>query len=143
MEEGKVVVDASVVVKWFLEEEFSDCALRLRDNYINRIVVIVAPSLLEYEVLNALRFSGVYTIDELKEIGRALNKYGFEIYDFEGDLKDLAVDIALKSNTTIYDASYIALAKKLNTVLYTADNELIQKFPEIAVHIKQYPAKHR
>ena len=105
--------------------------------------MITVPSLLEYEVLNALRFSGIYTIDELKEIGKALNKYGFEIYDFEGDLKNLAVDIALKSNTTIYDASYIALAKKLNTVLYTADNELIQKFPEIAVHIKQYPAKHR
>lgn len=79
MEESKVVVDASIVVKWFLEEEFSDRALRLRDDYINRVIVIIVPSLLEYEVLNALRYSGVYDINELEEIGKALNKYGFEV----------------------------------------------------------------
>jgi len=139
LEKEKVVVDASIIVKWFLEEEFSNKALQLRNDYIRGIIAIAVPSLLEYEVLNALKYSGVYSVEELKEIGIALNKYGFEVYELEGKLKELAIEIALKNNITIYDASYIALAKHLNTILYTADKELIQKFPNTAIHIKQYP----
>ena len=139
MEKEKVVVDASIIVKWFLEEEFSNKALQLRNDYIRGIIAIAVPSLLEYEVLNALKYSGVHSVEELKEIGIALNKYGFEVYELEGKLKELAIEIALKNNITIYDASYIALAKHLNTILYTADKELIQKFPNTAIHIKQYP----
>jgi len=139
LEKEKVVVDASIIVKWFLEEEFSNKALQLRNDYIRGIIAIAVPSLLEYEVLNALKYSGVHSVEELKEIGIALNKYGFEVYELEGKLKELAIEIALKNNITIYDASYIALAKHLNTILYTADKELIQKFPNTAIHIKQYP----
>ncbi len=141
MERQEIVVDASVVVKWFLIEEFSSEALRLRNDYVRGIITIAAPSLLEYEVLNALRYSGVYTIEELKEICTALNKYGFKIYELEDRLKKDIVEIAQKNGITIYDASYIALAKQLNTILYTADLELIKKFPDIAVHIKQYQYK--
>ena len=138
MEKTKVVVDASVIVKWFLEEEFSSEALKLRNDYVRGVITIAVPSLLEYEVLNALKYSGVYTVKELKEIGLALNKYGFEVHELEGKLKEYIIEVALKKNLTIYDASYIALAKQLNTILYTADSELIDKFPSVAVHIKQY-----
>lgn len=140
MEKERIVVDASIVVKWFLEEEFSNDALRLRNDYIRGIIVIAVPSLLEYEVLNALKYSGVYSLEELREIGIALNKYGFEVYELEGKLKELTIEIAVKNNIAIYDASYIALATRLNTILYTADKELTQKFPSMAIHIKQYPS---
>ena len=136
--EKKVVVDASIIVKWFLEEEFGREAIKLRDDYVRGVISIAVPSLLEYEVLNTLKYSGMYTLDELKDIGIALNKYGFEVYELEGKLKESTIEIALEKNVTICDASYVALAKQLNTVLYTADNELIDKFPGIAVHIKQY-----
>ncbi len=138
MEKEKVVVDASIIVKWFLEEEYSDDALRLRNDYIKRTILIAVPSLMEYEVLNALRYSGVYTKEELIEIGKALNKYGFETYELEDTLKEYTIRISLENNITIYDAAYIALAKQLKTKLYTADNELIRKFPETAIHIREY-----
>jgi predicted nucleic acid-binding protein len=57
MERTKIVVDASVAVKWFVEEEFSDLALKLRDMHVNGLVDLVAPSLMPYEVLNALKYS--------------------------------------------------------------------------------------
>jgi len=38
----------------------------------------------------------------------------------------------------VYEASYVALAMKLKTVLYTADDELLEKFPKIARHIRKY-----
>jgi len=138
LERKNIVVDASIVVKWFLEEKFSDKALELRNDYVGGVITITVPSLLEYEVLNALKYSNVYTMKELKEIGKALNKYGFETYELEGKLKELTVEIALEKKITVYDASYVALAKQLNTTLYTADKELIEKFPEIAKHIKHY-----
>ncbi len=136
--EKKIVVDASVVAKWYLIEEYSDNAIKLRNDYVRGLVQIIVPSLLEYEVLNALRYSGVYNLDELKKIGSSLNKYGFITYNLENDIKDLAIKLALKENITLYDASYIALALKFNTLLYTADQELVTKFPNIARHIKNY-----
>jgi predicted nucleic acid-binding protein len=48
MERAKVVVDASVIVKWFLEEEFSEEALRLRNDYVRRVISIAVPSLLDF-----------------------------------------------------------------------------------------------
>ncbi len=129
MEKEKVVVDASVITKWFLEEEYSDKVLKLRD-YIGGSFQIVVPALLEYEVLNALRYSRVYSHEELKNIGLALNKYGFDTHELEGELKAKTIALALEHNITIYDASYVALAETLNTRLYTADNELVENFPE-------------
>jgi len=39
----EIVVDASVVVKWFVEEEGSEEALKLRDGYIDGEVEIAVP----------------------------------------------------------------------------------------------------
>jgi len=140
LEKEKVVVDASIVVKWFLEEKYSDKALQLRNDYVRGLIGLVAPSLLEYEVLNALRYSGVYSVEELEKIGLALNKYGLEAYELSDKVKEETVRLALSKDITIYDASYLALAMHLGTKLYTADNELIEKFPDTAVHIENYPS---
>ncbi|MCD6095517.1 MAG: type II toxin-antitoxin system VapC family toxin [Thermoprotei archaeon] len=138
MKKRRVVVDASVIAKWFLEEQYSDRALKLRDDYVKGLFSIVAPSLLTYEVLNALKYSRVYSIGELEEIGKALNKYGFDLYELRGEYKLETIRIAMEMDITIYDASYVALARRFNTVLYTADEELEEKFPELVVHIRDY-----
>jgi predicted nucleic acid-binding protein len=39
-------------------------------------------------------------------------------------LLDAALDIALSYNTSAYDSIYVALAKKTNTLLITADRKL-------------------
>jgi predicted nucleic acid-binding protein len=39
-------------------------------------------------------------------------------------LLDAALDIALSYNTSVYDSIYVALAKKTNTLLITADRKL-------------------
>ncbi len=55
MEKQKVVADASVVAKWFLNEEFSEEATLLRDSFVKDELTISVPSLLNYEILNVLR----------------------------------------------------------------------------------------
>ncbi len=52
MERKKIVIDASIVIKWFVKEEFSKEAKLLRDAYTNGLTDLVASSLLYYEVLN-------------------------------------------------------------------------------------------
>ena len=138
MEGKRIVVDASVIAKWFLEEEYSEHALKLRNDYIEGHITIVVPSLLEYEVLNALKYSGMYSREELEKIGVSLNKYGFETYNLQGRFKGEAVRVSSEADVTIYDASYVALARTLKTKLYTADEELVKKFPKTAIHIREY-----
>ncbi|MBU2559444.1 type II toxin-antitoxin system VapC family toxin, partial [archaeon] len=53
----KIVVDASVVAKWFLEEVHSEMAEAIRKDYADGLLDLAAPSLLPYEVLNALRYN--------------------------------------------------------------------------------------
>ncbi|HDD34200.1 MAG TPA: PIN domain-containing protein [Thermofilaceae archaeon] len=127
MERKEVVVDASIVVKWFVEEEYSREARLLRDAYANELIDVVAPSLLPYEVLNALKYSGAFGEEELKEIARTLEDFQITLFNLEGELASRSVELAMRKGITVYDASYIALAQILDTVLYTADEKLIRK----------------
>ena len=135
-----LVIDASVVIKWFVEEEYSYEARLLKNAYANGIVDIAVPSIMKYEVLNALKYSGGFGEDELKEIAIVLDRFQFTIYDIEGEYSFRTIEIAMRKGITIYDAAYVALAQILNTVMYTADKRLIRKIgdPNIAKHIREF-----
>lgn len=85
MERKEIVVDTSVVVKWFVEEEYSREARLLRDAYANGLIDIVAPSLLPYEVLNALKYSGAFGEEELKEIAKTLEDFSSHYLTYKAD----------------------------------------------------------
>ena len=51
----EAVIDASVVLKWFLTDEaYGQRAISLLTQYVSKELEIFAPSLLEYEVMNGL-----------------------------------------------------------------------------------------
>jgi len=130
-----VVIDASVVVKWFIEEDYFKEARLLRDAYINGLINLAAPSLLHYEVLNALKFSGGFGEEELKEVAGALDDYQITLYDLKGELATKTIELSMRKGITVYDASYVALAYILDTVVYTSDEKLIQRIRD-PVHVK-------
>jgi predicted nucleic acid-binding protein len=123
----KVLVDASVVAKWFVEEEGSEQALTIRNRYIEGEFEIAAPELMLFEVMNALRYKGLFTVSELKGISEALEAFSFSLYPFKGEGARRAVEIADENDVTIYDASYIALAEIERAEFYTADERLLGK----------------
>lgn len=137
----KLVSDANVVVKWFIEEEHSDKALKLRDMHVNGEILIAAPELLPFEILNTLKYSNLFKKEELKNAALSISSYGIELHPLRGKLAEKTVEIAVEKDITIYDASYIALAITLNTKLYTADRKLIeklgQKYKKTVLHISQ------
>jgi predicted nucleic acid-binding protein len=140
LEKQKAVADASVVAKWFLNEEFSEEARLLRDSFVKDELAISVPSLLFYETLNALRYTGLYNFEELASAARSLSKYGFDVWEPRSRIYEETAKMSLQYDISVYDAAYVALASYLSTTLYTADLELVQKAPEYSKHVKDLMA---
>ena len=122
----KVVLDASIVAKWYLIEENRENSLTIRDRYIAGSIAIIVPDLIYYEVANALRYSSKMNLQQLSEATKSLGLYGLDTQPYSLLIEE-AVRLALEHNITIYDATYVALANKENAELYTCDKELIRK----------------
>lgn len=137
-----IVVDASVVAKWYLPEQHHEQARALRDDYLNGTHDLYAPALLPFELLNALKYSGHFDSGELREAATSASEYGLELVPFHE--LGAVVSIATAADVTIYDASYVALARSHETTVYTADTALLDAladtpYSDAAAHIQSYP----
>lgn len=88
-----VVLDTSVVAKWFLEEEGSDKAAKIREEFLDGDTQIVICDLTLYELGNLLKFKGFSP----SEIDSAL-----------GSLFDLGADIVAPTKSMLGAAAKIA-----------------------------------
>ena len=130
------MVDASVCAKWYLDEEYSDRARLLRDQFVKGQIAITVPSLLFYETLNALRYSRAFDEKELAVAADSLSKYGFEVWEPRGEVYREAARLSLAQDITVYDAAYVALSEHLRALFYTVDKKLLDRFPRRARHIR-------
>jgi len=125
-----LVVDASVAIKLFVDEEFSDEAerlfRRLADTPPARFFV---PDLLFPECANVL--------------WKYVRRFGYDPRQARQDISDLlllplqpavaadllevAFELAVEMEITAYDACYVALAKSIDLPLVTADRPLSRK----------------
>jgi len=118
------VIDASVAVKWYVREELRDKALRLREDFLSEIVDLEAPSLILYEVGNAIRHHPGATMRECASAVRELRNLGIAIRDLDDAALGDAAKLAFEEKLTFYDAVYLSLAKTTEATLITADKEL-------------------
>ena len=132
------VVDSSIVAKWFLNEEGTDIAITIRVKFATNQTKLSVPTLLFYEVMNALRFSGSFREGDLDIIVRSLSDYQFEIWRPVGRLLELSTKLSLKEDLTVYDACYIGLALRKGSRVVTEDKELLEKFPQSTLSLDQY-----
>ena len=123
------VVDASVIVKWFLhhQEADRDRALALRDLHISGRSTIYIPRLAVLEVLNAIRFSSKADEEDGETALEALQDLHLEIKAPDVNLLRKANAIAWAYKITIYEALYVALAEQVGYPLITADKTMIKK----------------
>lgn len=121
-----LVVDASVVLKWQLDdEEDVDRALALRDDFlVHQSVTLHAPTLLLYELANALRSAGRRArLSEQVEQQAMANLVACRIELHAPDAGDVLAT-AWRLDLSAYDASYAALAVELDAALWTGDRRL-------------------
>jgi predicted nucleic acid-binding protein len=132
------VLDASVAVKWFHEEDFTQEALKIRDALDKGRIEIIVPSIFPYEVINALRKPpNLFDKEQLMSASESLelrNLLG-EKAD-KGDL-NAVLELTFKYAVNPYDASYLLMAKRFKTRVITADRKLVQRLgkEELALFI--------
>ena len=136
----RFVVDSSVVAKWFLIEPDSDKATELRDEFASGRVELAVPSLLFYEVMNALRFSGSFRGSDLVVAAKSLSRYSFGVWRPRGKLLELSTELSTEKDLTVYDACYVALGKRTNSRVVTEDKELLVKFPADTLSLSGFEA---
>lgn len=127
-----IVVDASIVAKWYIAEEDSEKAVQIRDLHSAGKVSLSSPSLVIYEVGNALTRHPSFRSQDAARALQSLLDLELKLRSFESNLLGRTFQIARELGTTFYDAAYVALAN--DATLVTADKDLHKK-------IKRYPIK--
>jgi predicted nucleic acid-binding protein len=125
------VVDASIVVKWFIDEPDSQSARAL----FWELDEFAVPDLLFAETASVLwkkAWRGEITSEEAREINDLVIAGPFDVHS-NRELAGEAIRIALEYSITPDDASYVALAMKLGADCATADRKLFGKLRDTAV----------
>ncbi|HME54430.1 MAG TPA: type II toxin-antitoxin system VapC family toxin [Candidatus Lokiarchaeia archaeon] len=131
----RYIIDASVIVKWFIEEDESDKAEAIRVAFIKKEMELICPLLLQFEVLNALKYSGLFSKSDLMVAAESLENYPFTYQTIKGDDQAKMVEIAMDHDFSIYDSAYLSLAIKENEHIITADDKIIKKLPANLKHL--------
>ena len=129
MSEACVVVDTSIAIKWAIKEEDSQIALALVNEWQEKNMLILAPTLLAYEATNALHQQIRKGTLPLEDAQKALHEIIFDIVSFaftdDASLNIRAVQLAQQFGlAATYDAHYLALAESKGCELWTADMRL-------------------
>ena len=131
------VVDASVVVKWFVPEVHSDAAHR----WLLAAHDYFAPDLIFPEAGNAVWKKvrrGELTSRDAQQLVKDLVAAGIETVSMRALVSD-AHAMALATGITVYDATYLTLAVRLETQLVTGDDRLARAVTghrSLAPHIR-------
>jgi predicted nucleic acid-binding protein len=121
----KLVVDASVAVKWYVPEPGSNQAASLLEGTTQ----LLAPDLLVPEVGNILwkkTRGGELNFTEAQDIVRALLSAPPVVLWPSSLLLQGAFEIAMEFRRPVYDALYVALAVVHGCRFITADNRLVR-----------------
>ncbi|HXG53910.1 MAG TPA: type II toxin-antitoxin system VapC family toxin [Vicinamibacterales bacterium] len=131
------VVDASLVIKWFVPEVDSEAARRWLDAPHD----YVAPDLLFPETGNTVWKKvrrGEVSPDNGQQLVTDLSVIAVEAVSMRGLLPD-AHALALETGITVYDATYLALAVRLETQVITGDDRFARRladYPLLAPHVR-------
>jgi predicted nucleic acid-binding protein len=132
----ELVLDASVVLKWFRSENerHLGAARSLRAAFEAGELLVFAPPLLRLEIVNAA--GRRWGWDELSLVGlaTALDELGFRLQ--EPELVRVARWTA--KGLTAYDAAYVALAEAEELELITDDDLVTALAPHIAVGLASF-----
>ena len=119
-----VVIDASLLVKLLVIEQFSAQAVRLANYWAAMGIRLAAPDFIHAEVISALYkkiSAGIISINLAVELMTEFYAMDIDIYP-ASLLHQRAIELALELGQRMpYDSHYLALAESLNCDFWTAD----------------------
>lgn len=124
-----IIIDANIALKWVLKEPDSNLAEALLIEWGHRGIVMYAPALLTYEVTNILYQNvrkGTITLEKAKDAIKDILRTGLKLeLTQDTTLNIQALELAQRFNLpATYDAHYLALARREECELWTADKRL-------------------
>lgn len=123
-----LVIDASVTLGWFFQDERTEAGNRLLDQVTARGATV--PSLWPFEVGNGLLMSyrrNRITKNDLAAAFEALLALNITVDRMEREqIYSRLLGLAQEHRLTFYDAAYLELAMRLNGSLCTSDHELLE-----------------
>jgi len=126
------VIDASVAIKWIIDEPGTSQALQLRRHRL------LAPDLLVAEVANVL-WKKVRRKELAEEealvAARLLARAEIELEPMRA-LLEPATRLAIALNHPAYDCAYLALAERLDCDFVTSDAALARKVRSLAIPLR-------
>ena len=126
-----IVLDASIIIKWFINESDSEIALQFKEDLLQQNENIVVPDLALYEIVNVLRFKNGVNERAIKAILPALFNLGIEIITPSQELLEESLHLSFATDLSIYDCVYLALANELGVnqeLLFSADLKMVSYF---------------
>ena len=121
------ILDASVVVKCFSEEEYTDKALEIRELIRMGEERVAVPDLLLYELANALKYNPNFDANDVSDALTSIFDMDMDIVTPIPETINSAVTLAFEHSITVYDAFYVALAKETELTFITADRRLCER----------------
>lgn len=122
-----IIVDASVALKWIWEEDGSSDAEQILKSHISNKEAVTIPPLLYFEVANALVTKTRTSSLTIRKGLQNLYNAKFEVYlPNEEEVVTSAV-LSKRYRTSFYDMLYAVIAKRLKTILVTADVNFVKR----------------
>ncbi len=136
-----LVIDSSVITKWV--NQSNEQNVEDADNILNKTflyeVELIAPELAKYELGNVLLKGKQLTLAEARITLNTLYSLPITFITESEELAKETYAIALDTNITYYDASFISLAKQYNATLVTDNMKHQGKVKDInVVSLKDY-----
>jgi predicted nucleic acid-binding protein len=133
------VVDASVVLKWFLPDNDSQEAERLLLDFLRGSIALFAPDFLLIEIASGLwRRSivrGELSASDAESIYRDLLTIPLNLRPSDS-LAASAFSLALTHRHSVYDAFYCALSVEMDCDFVTADRLLVAKLGQSLPYVR-------
>ncbi len=125
------VIDTSVLIKWFLQEEIlADRALLIRQDFLDGHTTLICPVISIYECANVLCYKNNWTLEEVQSAVTSLLDMSITWYPPSVTVFRRTVEIARQAAITVYDAAFVALAESQRAPFITSDKKLVNKLPD-------------
>ena len=137
---NKVILDNSIIVKWYLkDEEYNTEAEKIFSDLRNKKIILVEPLLEYYEFNNviniALKRKRLSQDDALKSLS-SFSSLPIIQYSFLEEHYIHIFENTIKLNISSYDSVYITLSEYMNLPFFTVDKVLIEKSKGFNKNIK-------
>jgi predicted nucleic acid-binding protein len=125
-----VVIDTSVIVKWFRfaeDEDYVSEAHSLRDTYLQGEILINIPELLVIEFANLLKYSKKLKLEDAKKAFQSLTDLGLEVIPLSPEIFNRSLILAFEYDITVYDSLFVGLSEEIKADFITSEKLLYKK----------------